>query len=457
MNGPLSATSLTVSGGNGGSAAINIFSSPADSGGDAGLGGAGGIQGQNGSGGGGGDATLNATGQTVTVTGALTVSSGAAGGAQANGYGAGGDATFIAGTLIAPTMTLTKNDGAISVAVDTLNVNQNTTITVEGTAAADVVIDTVNVAAGQTLTIASLNSGELTINHLNIAPQPQPPAPPVPPPIPTPDPAFSDGDTLSPGNRYTAPAGNSSFCLGGNPGSAPVTIRIDNVPYTITPEAENTCFEIFSAGSGRALILDSGTAEIGTIVPGAALLEARNGDLVVDDSHTGSTSATIRAMLDPVCTSTRITVLEGTVSAPDWIKSPMPASGCPADALTPGKGNFMVSNGKLACPPSSLEIKGNWAKLTVKHTQNLNAGQQVFDVATYGGAWFQNAPHGWAALGESFEPVDSATESGQRTTTLVNGLDVRGIPGTELYTGHGANADEMMMNGRYCGVFRVAP
>jgi len=288
---------------------------------------------------------------------------------------------------------------------------------------------------------------------LTLSSQPQPPTPPTPQPTPspTPTPVFSDGDTLAPGSSSAAPAGNSSFCLG-NSGSAPVTVIIDNVPYTIVPEAENTCFEVFAAETGRALILDSGTADISTPMPNAALLEARNGDLVMNEGN-----ARIRATVDPVCTSTRITVLEGKVSAPDWITTPMPKDGCPEDALTPGKGNFMVSDGKFSCPPSALSIKGTWSKLTVKHTQNLNAGQQVFDVAAYGGAWFQNGSHGWAVLGDNFEPVDSASGSGQKTTTLVNGLDVRGIPGTELYTGHGANADEMMMNGRYCGVFRVSP
>ncbi|MCL2830684.1 MAG: DUF1566 domain-containing protein [Betaproteobacteria bacterium] len=277
------------------------------------------------------------------------------------------------------------------------------------------------------------------------------PAPtPTPTPIPAPSPGFSDGDTLSPGGDYSAPSGNSSFCLGDS-GSAPVTVRIDNVPYTISPLAENTCFEIFSTGSGRALILDSGSADISSIVPGSNLLEARNGDLVTGNGK-------IRATVDPVCTSTRVMILEGDVKAPEWITSPMPASGCPEDALTPPKSRFMVSDGKLGCPPSALAIKGTWAKLTVKHTQNLSAGQQVFDVAAYAPAgWFQNGPQGWAALGDTFLPVDTATESGQRTTTLVNGLDVRGILGTELYTGHGANAEEMMGNGRYCGVLKVAP
>ncbi|MCL2829762.1 MAG: hypothetical protein FWD77_03365 [Betaproteobacteria bacterium] len=283
-------------------------------------------------------------------------------------------------------------------------------------------------------------------------PAPQPSPSPSPSPSPTPEPVFSDDDTLAAGSSYAAPAGNSGFCLGGNPGSAPVTLIIDDLPYTITPEAENTCFEVFAAGTGRALILDSGSADISSIVPGSSLLEARNGDLV-----TGS--GKIRATVDSTCTSTRVTILEGEIEAPSWITSPMPASGCPEDALTPPKGRFMVSDGKLACPPSALAIKGTWAKLTVKHTQSLGAGQQLFAVAGYAPAgWFQNnGLHGWESLDNPLLPLDSATGAGSMTDTLVDRLDVRGILGAELYSGHGADVDEMMRNGRYCGVFRVAP
>ncbi|MCL2829243.1 MAG: hypothetical protein FWD77_00715 [Betaproteobacteria bacterium] len=299
------------------------------------------------------------------------------------------------------------------------------------------------------------------------------PMPPLPPALP----AFSDGDTLAPGSGYTAPSGNAGFCLGGNPGSAPITLRIDNVPYTIQPLAQNTCLEIFAGGAhapaqessavrtlldtaaGRALILDSGSANIGTIVPGAPLLEARNGELVLNASNTGGNSTTtIRATVDPVCTSTRIAVLEGQVSAPDWITSPMPATGCPSDALTPPRSSFMLSDGKLSCHPSALTIRGNYARLTLKQSQSLSAGQQFYAVAGYAPAgWFQNTSLGWAPLGNQFLPLFTATESGPATATLVDNLDIRAISGAELYSGFGANAEEMMMNGRYCGVFRVAP
>ncbi|MCL2830122.1 MAG: hypothetical protein FWD77_05195 [Betaproteobacteria bacterium] len=295
---------------------------------------------------------------------------------------------------------------------------------------------------------------ELPFTTLSSAPPPGPP--PTPDPTPTPDPVFSDGDELIPGNRYTAPPGNSSFCLGAS-GSAPVTIRIDNVPYTITPRAENTCLEIFESLHGRTLILDSGIADIGVIVPGVPLLEARNGDLVMNKPGSGA-GATIRATLDPVCTSTRITVLEGKVDAPEWITSPMPATGCPADALTPKQGSFTVGDGKLACNPSALVLKGTYAKLGVQHTQELAAGQQVFIVAghpLYG--WYQNNGIDWMPLGEFFLPFSTASKTGPHTTAPVHDLDIRGIPWVELYTGHGKDADEMMMNKRYCGIFQAAP
>ncbi|MCL2830565.1 MAG: hypothetical protein FWD77_07510 [Betaproteobacteria bacterium] len=303
--------------------------------------------------------------------------------------------------------------------------------------------------------MAATTIGTLTVLSGGGGIIPPPPGPtPTPTPAPTPSSGnFSDGDTLAAGGSYVAPAGNSGFCLGGNPGSAPVAVIIDDVPYMISPEAEDTCFEVFAAETGRALILDSGTADISTPMPGAALLEARNGDLVINEGN-----ATIRVTVDPVCTSTRITVLEGKVDAPEWITSPMPASGCPEDALTPGQKSFMVHDGKLACPPAALTIKGGWSRLTVQQTQPLAAGQQLFVVAghpLYG--WYQNNGQGWMPLGDAFLPFSTASQTGPTTTTSVERLDVRPIIGTELYTGNGTSAEEMMMNGRYCGAFKVAP
>ncbi|MCL2830587.1 MAG: hypothetical protein FWD77_07630 [Betaproteobacteria bacterium] len=360
--------------------------------------------------------------------------------------------------------------------------------------------DVISLTAGYQF---SLDPGELANDRivLKIIAVPSPPSPSgsTPTPIQIPIrtyPIFSDGDTLPPGSAWTAPAGNSSFCLGGSPGSAPVVrmdyvppyddhpdpghaypdpdipdpdelgsvgILIGYVPYTINvphyTETENTCFEIFSEKDVGALILDRGSAYISTIVPGAPLLEARNGDLVTNASNSGNSSvATIRATLDPVCTSTRITVLEGKVDAPDWMTSPMPSTGCPEDALTPKQGSFMVGDGKLACNPSALSIKGTWAKLTVKQSQSVAAGQQLFAVAAhpvYG--WFQNNGQGWMPLGDPFLPIGQATQTGSTTSMPVDRLDVRPILGTELYVGNGKDAEEMMRNGRYCGAFRVTP
>ncbi|MCL2831332.1 MAG: Ig domain-containing protein, partial [Betaproteobacteria bacterium] len=307
--------------------------------------------------------------------------------------------------------------------------------------------------ASFSVTVTDADSDTATASYTITIASSTPPGPgpaPSPVPTPTPEPPFSDGGSLSPGGSYSAPAGDVSFCLG-SPGSAPVTVRIDNVPYTIAPLAENTCFEIVGNGNVRDLILDSGSVEISSLVPGSPLLEARNGDLVTGNGR-------IRATVDPVCTSTRVMILEGNVKAPEWILAPPPNTGCPADALTPEQGQFILSGGKLACNAGALSLKGPYAHLTLKETQQLATGQQFFTVAgnaVYG--WFQQSYLGWVPLGDPFLPLYTAGSPGPKTATLVDGLDLRGIPGIELYIGFGVNANEMLMNERYCGVFRVAP
>ncbi|MCL2830531.1 MAG: autotransporter-associated beta strand repeat-containing protein [Betaproteobacteria bacterium] len=310
-----------------------------------------------------------------------------------------------------------------------------------------------SMTAGYSFEIVDRGPDRLVVKVSGV-PNPPGPTPTQPGPSPTqaPWPTFADGDTLPPGSHVVAPAGNPSFCLGGSDGD-PVIVVIDKVPYTITPRAENTCFEIFTAGTGRALIIDSGIGDISTPMHGAMLLEARNGDLVKNEGY-----ATIRASVDPNCTSTRVSLLEGKIEAPDWITAPMPSSGCPEDALTPGQGKFMVNDGRLACHPSALTIKGTWAKLRVQQTQDLKGGQQLFAVAghpIYG--WYQNNGQGWRSLDDPFLPMALTSESGPTTITPVDKLDVRPIAGTELYTGNGTSAEEMMANRRYCGAFRVAP
>jgi len=269
---------------------------------------------------------------------------------------------------------------------------------------------------------------------------------------PQPAKPFTDGATLTPGGNYTAPSGNPSFCLG-DPDTTAITMRIDDLAYAVQPRADNTCFEISSrSDGGRALVLASGAADINTSPPGVPLLMARNGELVLNGGN-----ATIRASLDPVCTSTRVSILGGEISAPDWITTPMPETGCPADALTPEQESFLLPDGELACAPASLKIKGSWANLTVDHTQEMAEGQQYFLVAgrLTDGWWMSNVLNEWKVLDDPFLPLATATQSGPMTLRLIEELG--SIPGTELYIGYGTDVEEMMMEGRYCGVLRLAP
>ncbi|MCL2830230.1 MAG: fibronectin type III domain-containing protein [Betaproteobacteria bacterium] len=251
----------------------------------------------------------------------------------------------------------------------------------------------------------------------------------------------------------TPPAASPTFCLG-DPGSSPVTVPVDDVSYTITPQAENTCFEIFPTGRGRrALILVSGAGDISTTASGAPLLMARNGDLV---TNTGN--AKIHAMLDGRCTSTRVKRLEGNISAPEWITTPQPEGACPSDALTPEQSTYIVSDGELVCAPGSLSFKGIWKNLTVRSKLKLAGGQQYFAIAgneLYG--WYQNDGAGWVALLGTFLPLATAAQTGQTATTLVDPLDISGITGIEFYIGIGTDPEEMLLNKRYCGAFKVAP
>ena len=335
-----------------------------------------------------------------------------------------------------------------------------------------VLINALTLTGGNSLNpdVSSLTDGygfgivseELANNKLVVevtaVPQPDPPTPPPPPPPP---PTYSDGDSLDPGSSHVAPYEHHHFCLGGDIGSPPVTLRIDDVHYTITPRADNTCFEVFPIVrriDERALILRSGIGDVSSASPGKPLLQARNTDLVLNESHhLANKIATIRARLDPICTSTRVTRLEGEISAPEWITRPMPSKGCPDDALTPEQESFQFP-GKLACNPSALRLHGTYLQLTVKRFQPLCKDQQFYVVAgneIY--SWWQNNRDGWAPLEDPFLPLETATETCPMTITLVDALDIRLIPGIELYIGYGSDADEMMMNQRYCGVFRAAP
>jgi LPXTG-motif cell wall-anchored protein len=120
-------------------------------------------------GGNGGNAKLTSSGD-LSLTGALTVSSGSAGTYVSGTTGGTGGAAGLqcTGSITAPAIQIAKKSGAVDVDIATLNVTENTTITVDGTAAADVVLGTVNVAKGKTLTVNRANNGKLTINTLNI-------------------------------------------------------------------------------------------------------------------------------------------------------------------------------------------------------------------------------------------------------------------------------------------------
>ncbi|MCL2076204.1 MAG: autotransporter-associated beta strand repeat-containing protein, partial [Betaproteobacteria bacterium] len=135
-------------------------------------------------GGAGGSAALNAAGQAVTVAGTLTVASGAngetgnnSGTTQGGAGGAGGAASFTADTLIAPTINLTKNGGAVNFNVTNLEIGSgfNTTLNATGLGAGD----TANIAVllltgdknftvnGTGVTVGQLNINNGTLNDAN--------------------------------------------------------------------------------------------------------------------------------------------------------------------------------------------------------------------------------------------------------------------------------------------------
>ena len=130
-----------------------------------------------GNGGAGGAATLSLTGATVTSTGPVLVQSGANGAAgnSTNFFGdnstggAGGKAGFIATTLIAPAITLTKQDGALTFKVGTLDVSGgDTTLNLNNVSASDVTIDTILLDNSHSFTVTSANSGLAAISALDV-------------------------------------------------------------------------------------------------------------------------------------------------------------------------------------------------------------------------------------------------------------------------------------------------
>lgn len=134
-----------------------------------------------GNGGDGGDATVNGADKSVVVHGALSVSSGINGrdgttrnegsssfvGSPGTG-GKGGAATFTADTLTAPTINLTKNDGALTFTVTTLDMSVgSTTLNLTGTSAANVNVTTANLSGGNLFSLNN-SAGDMTLATLNV-------------------------------------------------------------------------------------------------------------------------------------------------------------------------------------------------------------------------------------------------------------------------------------------------
>ena len=136
--------------------------------------------GAGGSGGAGGAASLTLTGATVTSAGAVLVQSGAKGAAgdgngPANGAGGAGGAASLTvnNTLIAPSITATKVNGALAVNITTLDVGASaigTSLTATNTAAGDFIIGTANLSNNRLLSINN-SAGAMTLSTLNVTGQ----------------------------------------------------------------------------------------------------------------------------------------------------------------------------------------------------------------------------------------------------------------------------------------------
>jgi len=181
--GGLTVGTLRISGGDGGKGGESwngVSSGTAGSGGAVGGGGGGGTGNANtgnesggGGGGGGGNAVLNVTGR-LEVSGVLSLTSGQKGqngtvGPAPGQGGAGGAASFTANTLIAPTINLTKQDGALTFNVTTLDVTGvDTALNLNNTLAANVNITTANLANDHLLSINN-TAGDMTLTTLSVA------------------------------------------------------------------------------------------------------------------------------------------------------------------------------------------------------------------------------------------------------------------------------------------------
>lgn len=113
----------------------------------------------------GGAATMSVANR-LTVGSTLTVASGADGTGGSYG-GAGGAASFTAGTLAAPAITLTQNNGTLAFTVGTLDLSgTNTTLTLNNTAAwngtSGVSLGSLVFAGGHGLSVTSTGGGTMT-------------------------------------------------------------------------------------------------------------------------------------------------------------------------------------------------------------------------------------------------------------------------------------------------------
>jgi hypothetical protein len=167
-------------GGVGGKVTLDVGSLKANSvviaSGNGGYGGGRGTNGgQGGDGGAGGRIELLVT-NALTVTDSISITSGIPGTASSGGAGAGGSATLKAGTLIAPIINLTRQNGGLSAHVGTLDVVEGTTLNLDRTSAGTddpatnpgVFFKTIDLASGKTLAVTRANNGTYGFSTLNV-------------------------------------------------------------------------------------------------------------------------------------------------------------------------------------------------------------------------------------------------------------------------------------------------
>ncbi len=298
---------------------------------------------------------------------------------------------------------------------------------------------------------------------------PSPPSPPSPPQPPQPSTcSVVDGALLGSECVYSVSQGAENvpmgFCIAAG---ETVTVSIDGAYYQLGADTPTACFEVVASGRpaysgtgpGRGLLPVSGNARVTAVYPDSVLIVARNGDIVT--ALTGQ--AGIRTRVNADCASLSAVKNGGEIAAPAWLLTPPPAAGCPADALTPAAGAFAAA-GTLACPKGeNLAMTGTFRRLSLAPTFAPRAGQRMYFVArlpaTDGSpeSWFQLAASGWQPLTAPIAAAGTAP-GGETSPWVLRYLDIGGLPsGTELYLGHGDDADEMSANRRYCGFFRLAP